>query len=124
MRSFSFLLPPAMASMIAAGTTARMTLRMTVPFMCLRFYFRPRSWLFQLQIHIHDGLISDHDELVRLEPAVDGSDFDETVGGQTGFDDDVFELAGFFVLAELENRQMFDVAINKVAAIHKVVGDL
>ncbi len=33
-------------------------------------------------------------------------------------------LSDRYYFAELENRQMFDVAINKVAAIHKVVGDL
>ena len=33
-------------------------------------------------------------------------------------------LSDRYYFAELENRQMFDVAINKTAAIHKVVGNL
>ena len=33
-------------------------------------------------------------------------------------------LSDRYYFAELENGQMFDVAISKVAAIHKIVGDL
>ncbi len=33
-------------------------------------------------------------------------------------------LSDRYYFADLETRQMFDVAINKTAAIHKVVGDL
>ncbi len=33
-------------------------------------------------------------------------------------------LSDRYYFAELENGQMFDVALNKTAAIHKVVGDL